>query len=285
MEYLPARQADCQQRDALQAARPAECWCLGLGGRGRVVDPQCYVLRRSERNGRDYAEHVPLWREYCACPDGQRVQAEHAEVRQTARTRLAQERLSRLWGQLPAGLRDFTLASFPRHAVEQRVLAARLEAEWLPTDRWLFLFGEVGRGKTGLSVGLLKALIDRGNSGLFVEVTELLRALKRSYGRRDLEEAGEYDILASLFSVDVLLLDDIGAERHRRDEAVDWAAEQLWQVVSHRYNHRRRTILTSNLRLFDLAVHLGHPRAPDRIRELADLVEVTGPSLRTREGA
>jgi DNA replication protein DnaC len=75
----------------------------------------------------------------------------------------------------------------------------------------------------------------------------------------------------------VLVLDDLGSEK-----ASDWVSEKLFQVIGNRHDHAKRTIITSNLDLRALADHLGHPRTPSRIGELADVIDLSKmPNLRS----
>lgn len=193
---------------------------------------------------------------------------------------LQQRRLDRLWGDLPEGFRGLRMATYPSTTPEQFRLCARLTA-WLETDHWLYLHGKPGRGKTGLAVAVLHEMIASGQSGLFKVVPDLLERIRRTYHSRESFDASEQDVLDSLYGVDVLVLDDLGAEK-----ASDWVAEKLFQVIGHRHDHRRRTIITSNLSLAALADHLGHPRTPSRIAELADVIDLSDlPNLRLKAPA
>jgi DNA replication protein DnaC len=52
----------------------------------------------------------------------------------------------------------------------------------------------------------------------------------------------EYSILQDVIRTDVLVLDDLGAEK-----SSDWTLSMLYHVINERYNERRTTIITSNL--------------------------------------
>lgn len=190
---------------------------------------------------------------------------------------LMQRRLERLWGELPEGFRGLRLDTYPSKTPEQFRLCARLKA-WLADDRWLYLHGKPGRGKTGLAVAVLHELIATGQSGLFKVVPDLLERIRRTYHSRESFDTSEQDVLDSLYEVDVLVLDDLGSEK-----SSDWVGEKLFQVIGHRHDHRKRTIITSNLDLRALADHLGHPRTPSRIDELSDVIDLSDlPNLRLK---
>ena len=106
----------------------------------------------------------------------------------------------------------------------------------------LLFFGPPGVGKTHLAVGILKDVIrDKGARGFFFETTELLRLVRETYNR-SVEET-EMEVLRPVLEADLLVLDDLGAEK-----TSEWVQETLGLVVNTRYNARRATIFTSNLR-------------------------------------
>ena len=78
-------------------------------------------------------------------------------------------------------------------------------------------------------------------------------------------------------AADVLILDDLGAER-----LTEWAAERLYMLIGQRHDEERTTVFTSNLSLEDVAAKLGE-RTTWRILEMCgadNIVEVKGPNLR-----
>ncbi len=147
-------------------------------------------------------------------------------------------------------------------------------------DRGLLFYGRNGVGKTHLAVGMLKAVIRaRGARGYFFETRELLRLVRDTYNRSVAET--EMDVLAPVLHADLLVLDDLGAER-----SSEWVQETLGLVVNTRYNERRPTIFTSNLvdsadstdpRTF--IYQLG-ARTRSRLMEMCDWVEIQGVDVR-----
>jgi DNA replication protein DnaC len=124
----------------------------------------------------------------------------------------------------------------------QRVVAAcRRFADQFPVvDKGLFLIGPPGIGKSHLAVAVLTQVIGtRGARGLFYDVRELLRLIRGTYN--PVVKAAEMDILQPVMDVDLLVLDDLGAEK-----TSEWVEETLNLIVNTRYNERRATIFTSN---------------------------------------
>ena len=147
-------------------------------------------------------------------------------------------------------------------------------------ERGLLLYGPHGVGKTHLAIGILKACIRaKGARAFFFETRELLRLVRDTYNR-SVEET-EMEVLAPLLGADLLVLDDLGAER-----TSEWVQETLGLVVNTRYNAKRPTIFTSNLvdtpdntdpRSFTF--QLG-ARTRSRLIEMCDWVEIQGADVR-----
>jgi DNA replication protein DnaC len=84
-----------------------------------------------------------------------------------------------------------------------------------------------------------------------------------------------------VLDADLLVLDDLGAEK-----TSEWVQETLGLVVNTRYNERRPTIFTTNLRnsgdrddLLSMTVQLGE-RTRSRLLEMCHDVEMDGPDVR-----
>jgi DNA replication protein DnaC len=277
------RLAQAEHRDRLGAGRPAGCWCLGLGGRDRVPLGYAHGTDRDGRPAlfpvRDPAGDVLTgFRQYCPCPAGQSERAASAAAQQRAASEHRARRVARLWDGIgvPSRFAEASLDSYLERNPAGRETVAQLRA-WLAGDQWLVLWGPVGRGKTGLAAGLTRELVGRGQGVLFRTVPDLLDRLRATY-----DGAGhEHELMAALFAVDLLVLDDVGAER-----PTDWAAERLFRLLNHRYDERRQTVVTTNLDPSNLAKHLGN-RTFDRLREMArpsGFVRVGGPNLRDNVG-
>ena len=83
------------------------------------------------------------------------------------------------------------------------------------------------------------------------------------------------DYLKQYKKVDVLGLDDIGAEK-----GSDFSRRVLQGLYDARLDHKKRTLFTSNLSLGDLEEFLGDERLPSRIAGNADVVFMGGQDMR-----
>lgn len=177
--------ADCAERDTVQATRPAECWCLGVGGGGPVpanyhagehrTDGHCWCDTSSKppsaypptetRQSRVLILGGLLWFErWCGCTEALRLQEERRnwQQRQTAieanelKARLEYARTDALRSAgLTDKLRAYTFAEWPNLEPNLEVVdmladfvAARISWQGKPG---LYLHGPAGRGKTSCS--------------------------------------------------------------------------------------------------------------------------------------
>jgi len=181
--------------------------------------------------------------------------------------------------RIPPRFATTTLENFERDTNDQRAAwgAASAFVEAFPVvDRGILFYGPNGVGKTHLAVGILRACIEKkGAIAYFFETRELLRLIRDTYNR-SVEET-EMEVLSPVLGADLLVLDDLGAER-----TSEWVQETLGLVVNTRYNTKRPTICTTNLADLDdntdprsFSFQLGE-RTRSRLREMCDWVQMPG---------
>ena len=128
-----------------------------------------------------------------------------------------------------------------RHSLQQAKLSAQGFVRDYPgsSEKGLLFMGPSGVGKTHLAVAALKELIQRGHAGLFCDYRELLKEIQASYNPAS--ESTEMGILEPIRTVELLVLDDLGASKPSA-----WVLDIIALVLNARYNERRMTILTTN---------------------------------------
>ena len=113
----------------------------------------------------------------------------------------------------------------------------------------LYLTGNFGCGKTYLVSAALNELAKKNHQIAIIYYPEFLRSLKESFG--DSETYNEKFRLAK--NVEILLLDDIGAET-----MTEWSRDEvLGNILQHRMQEGLTTFFTSNLTITELEEHFG----------------------------
>jgi DNA replication protein DnaC len=120
-----------------------------------------------------------------------------------------------------------------------KLLAQGFVRDYPATEKGLLLMGPSGVGKTHLAVAALKELIRRGHSGLFCDYRELLKEIQASYNPAS--ESTEMGILEPIRTVELLVLDDLGASKPSA-----WVLDIIGLLLNARYNEKRMTVLTTN---------------------------------------
>lgn len=142
----------------------------------------------------------------------------------------------------------------------------------------LLLKGTYGTGKSHLSYATAKALLDQQNSSLFLSVPKLLTKIKESFNQGS--KFSENDLLEFVSTVDVLILDDLGAEyTNKRNGDDNWVWTKLFEVVDGRSG--KSTIYTTNLSSGELEQKVGS-RNFSRIMDNVTVVPMHGKDYRRK---
>lgn len=177
--------------------------------------------------------------------------------------RISRAKSRRLEARLPQRYRDVAFERFPVTEMPQPVVAevrryTRDIGSNLDEGRGVWLFGDVGTGKTTLAMLVSKAALAAGRTVAIYSLPRLLNLLREAIGSDD----GKLDLLDRLATVDLLHLDDVGAEN-----STDWVLEQLYSIVNTRYEEQRALVVTSNLGPEELGEQIGE-RTVSRMLEL-----------------
>jgi DNA replication protein DnaC len=176
-------------------------------------------------------------------------------------------------------LENFLL--YPNERLAAAIAQARRFADTFPAvQKGLCLIGPPGIGKTHIAVSVLRQLVvDKHVRGLFYDVRDLLRVIRSTYN--PVVRTAEMDILRPVMSAELLVLDDLGAEKPS-----EWVEETMNLIVNTRYNERRPTIFTTNYidvpdeaEVDSLKARVGF-RLHSRLHEMCDFLEYDGGDYR-----
>jgi len=184
---------------------------------------------------------------------------------------------------IPRRYQHCTIANFTAYNESLKKAAAmaeRLAQDFPSVGRGLFFEGQPGVGKTHLAVAMLKQVIERtGARGIFYDTRDLLRLIRSTYDAST--RTTELEILRPVMTADLLVLDDLGAEK-----TSEWVEETMNLIVNTRYNERRLTIFTSNYKDIPddtdpnaLLFRIGH-RMRSRLHEMCDFEVLDGADYR-----
>lgn len=167
---------------------------------------------------------------------------------------------------------EFQSARFDNYdeSAGSKTALAKARAFLASTERRdLYLHGGVGAGKTRLAASILNEAKRIGRWCYFARVPLMLHQLQPGKQSDDLERV--------LMRCDLLVLDDIGAER---DQATDYTRRTLYMIYEERHDRGARTIFTSNKSLDEIAEMSDDDRLTSRIAGWADVIKVTTPDQR-----
>ncbi len=142
------------------------------------------------------------------------------------------------------------------------VALARLYAKNFPQNRkagrCLLFLGKPGTGKTHLGIGIVKQVIEQGYTAKYITVGNLIQAIRSTW--RDGAQLTEGEVIDDFASVDLLVMDEVGAQYGKESEALE-----TFKVVNRRYDDLKPSLLIGNTTLEEFKKVICE-RAYDRLR-------------------
>ncbi len=174
---------------------------------------------------------------------------------------------SEAFHDIPAASWRFDTAS----TITEQLAKARTYAEnWDEFSKngiGLLLFGDVGTRKFYAAGCIANALIDR----MLVPMSDVINRMQGNFG------ADRDNYMKHLMCPDLLILDDLGAERN-----TSFGKERIFDVVNRRLLSGKPMIVTTNITLATMknAVDLDDRRIYDRIRQVCMPIQFNGENFR-----
>jgi DNA replication protein DnaC len=193
----------------------------------------------------------------CLNCDNQKIENEMIEFKEVADKRRA-ERIFEDYSLIPDELLN---ASFENYIPQNESMkAAKEKCIWYAEHfgesgdiRNLLLQGSYGLGKSHLSYSIAKHVKSRGKAVIFITAPNLLDTIKSTYENKRFSES---DILEACKDVDLLILDDLGAEYVKSDDGNEsWAGDKLFKIINSRLG--KHTIYTTNYNSAELSDKYG----------------------------
>lgn len=214
----------------------------------------------------------------CACVSAAQ-EAERRAQEEAARQEAVRRRFRESW--LPARFEGATLEGFAPRPGTERALAlvqdyAGRWPEQLQTGEGLILMGDPGNGKSHLAAAIVRRVINAGGAAVFAKVPRLMIRFEATYNPGGREH--ETDLLQALFDADLVVLDDIGAEKWTQKRE-----ERLFLIVDARVDARRPMVVTTNCKTIQSLEEAVGFRTLDRLLGACALVENKGTSYRQEQ--
>lgn len=137
----------------------------------------------------------------------------------------------------------------------------------------LVFYGNVGSGKTYLAACIANELMSKGIPVLMTNFSQIINTISGSYD-------GKQAYIDSMSNFDVLIIDDLGAERY-----TEYAQEIVFSVIDTRIRLKKPLIVTTNLSIGELSntKDITKERIYSRVLERCYPIEVSGEDRRKAE--
>lgn len=211
----------------------------------------------------------------CACECSVAQNAKEAEEKRK-RDRLQYLDSMRRTGFPDAEMREWTFAKSDHTDQKNENIARRYVANFdamRSQGTGLLLCGSVGTGKSFLAAAIANKLISQGTPCLMTNFNRIISRISEKFG-------GDQKYLDNLNRFDLLIIDDLGAER---DSEYTW--EKVMDVIDARYRAGLPLIVTTNLNPKDLydPSDIRRQRVFSRLKEMCIFLEVNGADRRSKK--
>lgn len=211
----------------------------------------------------------------CACDCSVAQNARESEEKRK-RDRMQYLDSMRRTGFPDAEMREWTFAKSDHTDQKNENIARKYVANFnamREQGTGLLLCGSVGTGKSFLAAAIANELISQGTPCLMTNFSRIISRISEKFG-------GDQQYLDNLNRFDLLIIDDLGAER---DTEYMW--EKVMDVIDARYRAGLPLIVTTNLNPKDLydPSDIRRQRVFSRLKEMCIFLEVNGVDRRSKK--
>lgn len=212
---------------------------------------------------------------HCACKCSVAQHEKEAEEKRK-RDRMQYLDSMRRTGFPDAEMREWTFAKSDHTDQRNENIARKYVANFNAMRKQgtgLLLCGQVGTGKSFLAACIANELINQGTPCLMTNFSRIISRVSEKFG-------GDQKYLDDLNRFDLLIIDDLGAER---DTEFTW--EKVMNVIDARYRAGLPLIITTNFEPKDFADRgdIRRQRVFSRLKEMCILLEVKGTDRRSKK--
>jgi DNA replication protein DnaC len=186
--------------------------------------------------------------------------------------RVAHAKARSLSAVIPRRYREAAFDRPPVTEIDAAIVAAARRYATTIEDRLeaghgLWFMGPPGTGKTTLAMLVSQAALKAGRTVAIYSLPRLLNQIRDTYR----SERSHGDLLDRLTRVDLLHIDDVGAERN-----TDWVLEELYSIVNGRYEAERSIVITTNILDREALCEQITARTVSRLTEMCDELPLLG---------
>lgn len=236
----------------------------------------CGVCKEAKRENFEWHGHLILTARDCKCVRDEKERIEQQKRYEEKMARIAKLRSVSLMDEVfyKATFKNFDVTDDNRAVYKSCVKYCKSFPKMLEDNQGLLFYGSVGTGKSFAAACIGNYVMSCLRPVVMTSFVKLLQQFS-SFSNRDEEE-----LIERLTEPDLLILDDLGAERN-----TDFALEKVYNVIDSRYRARKPIILTTNLTLKDMKENtdIRYARIYDRVFEMCYPMKFEGASRRRIE--